>query len=118
MTKIDHNILDSLLPRARSMKTIWKFPFTIKDMVAFDMPKGAEVLHVEVQKPANISCSTQPCLWALVDPEAEKERRLFSIFGGHPIANVERMEHVATFLDGAYVWHVFEEKKETNDAVS
>ena len=42
------------------MKTIWKYPLRIRDWVRLEMPRGAEILCVQVQ-------GLTPCLWALVD---------------------------------------------------
>lgn len=87
--------------------TIWKFPFTVSDMVAIEMPKGAKVLRVDLQ--------AQPCVWALVNPESEKVRRVFYIFGtGHSLGpRANDLQYIGTFFEGPFVWHVFEEKKET-----
>ncbi len=95
------------------MKTIWKFPFAVSDMVAIEMPSGAKILHVEVQPASSLVERSQPCLWALVDPEAKKCLRSFYIFGtGHSLGpRADDLRHVGTFLDGAFVWHVFEEKR-------
>ena len=62
------------------MKTIWKFPFAVSDklVIAIEMPKGAKILHVEVQSDwLAPGLRGQPCLWALVDPLAEKEWHVF-----------------------------------------
>ena len=86
------------------MKTIWKFPIPIHDVVTLRMPKGAEVLRVAAQ-------GDQPCMWALVDTEAPKENRHFRFAGtGHPIDEKGRMKFIDTFFmrDGALVFHIFE----------
>ncbi len=83
--------------------TIWKYPFTVNDTVVLEMPHGAKVLKVECQ-------NNQPCLWALVLPDAPKEERHFRIVGtGHPF-DAEGYRHIDTFQhhDGRLVWHVFE----------
>jgi len=51
-------------------KTIWKFTLDLVDEQQVSLPKDAEILSVQVQN-GNI------CLWALVNPEAEKETRYF-----------------------------------------
>ena len=84
---------------------VWKYQFPITDEFALTMKVGAQVLHVEAQNGI-------PTLWALVDPKADLERRLFSIVGtGHP-TNLLAEQHVASFLqlDGSLVWHLFERK--------
>lgn len=83
-------------------QTIWKFPFEVKDAVTLDMPIDAQVLDVQVQKGI-------PCIWALVDPHAERCRRQFRVYGtGHPV-NVTG-DHVGTFqlAGGSLVFHMFE----------
>jgi len=60
------------------MKTIWKYTLSPDDS-EFEMPKDAVVLSVQVQ-------NNEPQLWVLVDPDAEKEKRTFRIYGtGHII---------------------------------
>jgi len=61
------------------MKMIWKFS-TIEQ--GFDgkfsllMPKGAEILTLQTDEKNN-----HPSIWALVDPDREKEERFFELFG-------------------------------------
>jgi len=86
-------------------KTIWKFPLRVDDIIDVDMPTGARILAVQTQQET-------PCIWALVDPSAPKERRRFRVFGtGHRIAQEDSLTYVGTFQvgDGALVFHVFEE---------
>jgi hypothetical protein len=60
-------------------KVIWKFELEPTDNQEIEMPKGAEILTAQNQVGI-------PCLWALVDPTAEKETRTFEVVGtGHPI---------------------------------
>lgn len=82
---------------------VWKYPFKTRDGFALDMPRGAEVLAVQTQNDV-------PCLWALVDPTAEKEPRWFRIYGtGHAIDGDGR-KYLGTYQlsSGALVFHVFE----------
>jgi len=88
--------------------TIWKFPFTIHDNIVLDMPEGATVLSVAVQGEAP---SETPCMWALVNPLAAKERRRFLLRGtGHPIVYGQAARFVGTFqmMRGELVFHLFE----------
>lgn len=60
-------------------KQIWKYPLTEPNTIALVMPKGAEILTVQMQ-------GREPMLWALVatadtDAEPEKEVRKFEVFG-------------------------------------
>ncbi len=90
-------------------KQIWKYELQVNANLypkSISMPKNADVLSVQVQNGI-------VCLWALVDPLAEKEPRSFEVFGtGHEIhydMGVER-RFVATFqlLNEGLVFHVFE----------
>lgn len=83
------------------MKTIWKY--TLQPECTLDMPKDAEVLSVREQ-------GEDICLWALVDPNAEKEPRKFVGFGtGHDVPD-HPMKFIGTahLHGGSLVFHVFE----------
>lgn len=87
------------------MKTIWKYSLTDK-INTIEMPKGAIILTVQSQK----DC---PCIWALVNPEKIREKRVFNIYGtGHDI-DCENIEYVGTFqaCEEDLIFHVFEENK-------
>ena len=87
-------------------KTIWKFQLETIDNQTLKMPVGAEILTVQTQ-------FEKPCLWALVDPNAEKEDRFIEIFvTGHAVSydvSVE-MKYIGTYQlhGGSLVFHVFE----------
>lgn len=90
-------------------KIIWKYELETTDIQKLELPKGAEILTVQVQKGI-------PCLWALVDPSIEipKERRVIAIFGTgnfiNSIAHFSGMKYIATYqlLAGNFIGHVFE----------
>lgn len=87
-------------------RTVWKFPLKFQDVSLVMMPRGATVLHVDVQDGV-------PCLRALVDPGQPGEARPFAICGtGHPAPDETEGSHVGTFLidGGAFVFHVFERR--------
>lgn len=71
-----------------------------------EMPKGAEILSVQVQRDI-------PCIWALVNPENDNEKRGFEIFGTGSLIQydmgVER-KYIGTIqrFGGNIIWHVFE----------
>jgi hypothetical protein len=71
-----------------------------------EMPKDAEILTVQTQ-------NEKPCIWALVNPENDKELRYFEVYGtGHGIhydMGIER-KYINTFQldDGSLVFHLFE----------
>lgn len=87
-------------------KTIWKFGLNTTDRQIVKMPAGSEILSIQTQ-------AGEPCIWALVDPSAEKEDRVIEIFGtGHPIhydMGIER-KFIGTYQisGGVLVFHAFE----------
>lgn len=83
------------------MKTIWKY--TLEPRCQLQMPTGAEVLTMREQ-------GEKICLWALVDPSAEKEPRQFYSFGtGHDIDDLPMKYVGSSYLErGALVFHAFE----------
>ena len=85
------------------MKTIWKFPFIISDVLEIIMPSGAEVLSVGMQ-------SDVPCLWAIVeDTQPVKLSKFYVVGTGHPLNEYTTSQsYVTTFQDGPFVWHVFQ----------
>ena len=71
-----------------------------------EMPKGAEILHVDNQR-------EQFCLWALVDLEQETEKRNFAIVktgNGFTMDALARFDYIgaALFDNGNLVFHAFE----------
>lgn len=87
-------------------KSIWKYPVRVTDRLIVEMPKGAEILCVQVQR-------DEPCLWALVTPDTTTEKRFFEMFGtGHPVPSdmgIAR-QYIGTFQlhGGSLLFHVFE----------
>ena len=83
------------------MKTIWKF--TIQPSCEIIMPVGAKLLDVQEQH-------GEAQLWALVDPNAEKETRRFTFYGtGHDVSD-DPGTYIGTFQlhGGGLVFHGFE----------
>lgn len=87
------------------MRTIWEFPFLSSAIVEIQMPKGAEVMDVEMR-------ASTPCLWAIVDTDHPLETRRFRVYGTGNQLNECVSSHkgswIATFQDGSSVWHIFE----------
>lgn len=84
------------------MKTIWKY--TLQPDITLEMPVGAEVLSVREQ-------GDEICMWALVEPDAEKEERRFMGFGtGHDVPGgiLKKFIGTAHLHGGRMVFHVFE----------
>ena len=84
------------------MRQVFKWTLAITDLQALSLPKGAQILSVQVQ-------NELPQLWALVDPAAEKEKRTIAIYGtGHPVPD-NPGDYIGTvqMLNGRLVWHIF-----------
>ena len=86
------------------MQAVWKFPFTITGRLTIDLPAGATVLSVQMQRGL-------PVLWALTDLDIDvHQTRSFAIFGtGQKIPeDIKHLHFISTFQDDPYVWHAFE----------
>ena len=87
------------------MKSIWKYPLEIADSQIILMPEGAHLLCVQAQR-------EQLCLWAIVDSNAPREKRMFRIHGtGHELPDdIGNYIYIGTVQQegGHLVWHVFE----------
>lgn len=67
------------------------------------MPKGARVLCVQVQ-------NGYPCVWALVNPDAEKVTRRLRTFGtGHDVDTAGTYVGTIQLDGGRIVLHIFDE---------
>jgi len=89
------------------MKTIWKYRLRELDIVSrIRMRKGAKILHFGTQL-------DKPCLWALVDSDAEEVYREFLIVGtGWKFEEKKgkKLKYIGTILvrGDSLVWHLFE----------
>jgi len=93
------------------MTTIYKYAVPVQDMFHLDLPRGAQCLHVDMQR-------GEPQLWALVEPANPRVRRQFTLVGtGHPAPTPDEAEYVGTFqmTNGLLVFHLFADP-ETSDA--
>ena len=82
---------------------IWKFDVPPEGPI--EIPKGAEILTVQIQH-------EKPVLWAIVDPEAPKVKRVAQVFGtGHEVPKgvLFDNQYVGTFqaAGGTFIWHLF-----------
>ena len=65
-------------------RRIWKYPLEITDTQNLMMPEGAEILAAQMQ-------GDTLCLWALVNPDAPKQRREIEVLGtGNPAPDAKR----------------------------
>jgi len=88
------------------MKTIWKFDLLTTDCQVVSMPKDSKIISVQTQ-------FDEPCIWAVVDDQAETEDRYFVIVGtGHQVLH-DNLLFIGTFQlhTGALVFHLFENKE-------
>ena len=85
------------------MRLIYKYQLRGAGSGPIQMPKGAEVLCAREQQ-------NMPCVWAVVDPHAETEQRLFLAAETGKISIPEDSRYLGTCLldGGAYVLHIFE----------
>jgi hypothetical protein len=95
------------IKRLRDME-IWKFDIGVGHSSLNEIPKGAEIIHIDEQRGS-------VCIWAICDPKAEKEKREFKVFGtGHTINNetLEKLVYVGSCQtkNQVFVFHVFEQK--------
>ncbi len=85
-------------------KTIWKYPIQTTDEQSILVPKGAKFLTVQTQR-------EEPCLWAVVDPTAEKEEVMVRTHGtGHELpADAHLYDYIGTYQlgHGSLIFHVF-----------
>ena len=87
------------------MLEVWKFelPAFTGMPTQIDMPKNAEILHVDEQRGG-------PFIWALVDVDAPLVNRSFAVFGTGQIVAENPMRHLGTVKlnNGNFILHVFE----------
>lgn len=90
--------------------TIYKYPIPgraiIEESFSLDLPQGAQVLDVQVQRGS-------PCIWAMVNPWNETVPRRFLLNGtGFPLDSPGELAYVGTFQmeDGTLVYHLFEDQ--------
>ncbi len=85
------------------MNSVWKFPLRDDPEAILRMPKGAQVLSVQVQE-------GRPMVWALVDPQEKSVRRKFWIVGTGWNVNPDGLgSFVGTIqLAGDLVFHIFD----------
>ncbi|MGB8408673.1 MAG: hypothetical protein WCE58_02025 [Gallionella sp.] len=90
------------------MRTIMRWKFTLHPKLSpeheLEMPKGAEILSVR-------EFGSETCLWALADPSAVKEPRLFiGIWPGDNIHDISLKFIGTVYLNGELdPVHIFED---------
>lgn len=81
---------------------IFKYPLWVDERQTVQLPKGAELLTVQVQHGS-------PHLWALIPNEAaETESRVILMYGtGHPISCLGKYPGTFQLDGGGLVFHAF-----------
>ena len=85
-------------------KRIVKYPLEESYVNAVRMPKGAVILCIKTQY-------EKPTLWALVNPDSQKETRAFVLKETGAYLRHDNYKYIGTLLseDGTYVNHCFED---------
>jgi hypothetical protein len=117
-------LYSDFVERTSELTAIWKYPLKMVDLQTVEMPRGAIPLSVALQPSPDYK--DQPshddvCLWALVDPTADKVERQIGILGtGHEASQgaLEGSRFVGTVLqfNGRLVLHVFVAAEPSNVA--
>lgn len=94
------------------MKSVWKYVLDRSPLV-FDIPYGAKVVSVEVQRDI-------PCIWFLVDTDAPVVQRTF-VEKTTGVKIPDNYRHIGTYHQesklGLYVGHIFEALTESQHKV-
>lgn len=82
------------------MRTIWKFPIPYQEQFIVATKAGAKPVLIALQ-------DGKPHLWLEVDKRTLNEvHYIYNVVGtGHDIP--ERGEHVGSWQDGSFVWHLY-----------
>lgn len=82
------------------MKTIWKFPLTISERQAIEIPANSRFLHIGVDGEG------VRCLWFAVDPSSDFIPMEVIVIGtGLDLPHVG--DYIGTINVGGYLWHYF-----------
>ena len=82
---------------------VFKYPIPIDDKFDLMLPVGAALLSVQVQHDT-------ACIWALVDANAPRERRSFTLYGTGRPCQENPKDYIGSFqvYGGSLVFHLFE----------
>lgn len=87
--------------------TIYKYPLVITDEQEIE-------LHLMSWMHVGLDPNGCPCVWALVDLSRPIQPDTYTIFihgTGHPLPDdTAGRDHLGSFVDGSFVWHVFARK--------
>lgn len=81
----------------------------MKTVFKFQVPFGAEVIHDIASGFRVVHCAHQngvPTFWAVLNPEEPTTKAAFIVVGtGTRLPDCA--EHLGTYQDGDFVWHIF-----------
>lgn len=82
---------------------VWKFNLSVQSELKVSMPVGAQIISVQLQ-------NDTPVMWAIVDTQAEKETKIFRVYGtGHNMPSMG-LFYIGTWQEkSGFVWHLFEQ---------
>ena len=85
-------------------RKVYRYQLPINGVVEIEMKVGAKILCVQFKR-------MELCIWALVNPDEDDEKRIFRLAGtGHDIGYVDPL-YIGTVqhdLDDIVIIHVFE----------
>lgn len=84
------------------MITIYKYPIQIVDRQNIELPVSASILHAGLD-PQGVSC-----LWCSLNTEDTNKNvvTIIIVGTGHELPP-DAKHYIASFIDGAYVWHAW-----------
>ncbi len=85
------------------IRNIFKYKIQIEESFTVDLPKNAEIISLQSQY-------YTPCIWALVNKDAELEKRRFVTIGTGQAVDNTGMKYIGTYQlnKGTFIGHVFE----------
>lgn len=86
------------------IKTIWKFPFDLAEVIKITAPEGARPLRV------GLDPMGQACVWCEVNPDAPSSLLILFLVGTGSLIPSAAESYVGSYNDGSYVWHIYDAK--------
>lgn len=97
------------------MTVIYKYPLVLNEKLEFDWP-SSKILLVDVDQKTG-----QSCMWVehYVQPEISenKTKRKFVIKGTGELFGTHNLQHIASWQNFPFVWHLYEIIVHRNDAL-
>jgi len=94
-------LMEKSCSKYMASQVIWKYAVSLGEF-SLDLPKGAMVLSVR-------TLGKKPYIWAMVNPEAEKEeRKFFIVVTGENFEWYTTIRVIGSYQVKTQVWHLFE----------